>query len=196
MGCIIRGIDSDSPALNIPNKIIGLPTKIGMKYDTELPSVMQYNSKQVTFAKDAHTKLKCYVSKVYFYTNKIQMQQPTVPIICETYENQSPLLGIISALQITESSIIVLGIDMPLITKKSIKNLIKHRNSDLLTTTYYHSDTNIWEPTLSIWEYETLPCLQTFFDQGGRSIQSFLNTFGNQRVTIIDKQEFKNIITR
>lgn len=146
-------------------------------------------------AQKAQIKLKCYASEVYFSENLMYQKQPFASAIPENYENQSILLEIITALYSTKNSIIVLGIDIPYITKQSIKNLINNRNQDLLTTTYYHSETSTWEPMLSIWEYETLPCLQTFFDQGGRSVQLFLNTFGNQRVAVIDKQEFQIVNT-
>ena len=48
---------------------------------------------------------------------------------------------------------------------------------------------------LSIWEIETLPALEKYFDAGGRSIQKFLNQFGNQRVQIDNLEEFKNVNT-
>ena len=48
---------------------------------------------------------------------------------------------------------------------------------------------------LSIWEIETLPCLEEFFENGGRSIQQFLNQFGNQRVPVINEKEFMNVNT-
>ena len=48
---------------------------------------------------------------------------------------------------------------------------------------------------LSIWEIETLPCLEEYFNNGGRSIQNFLNQFGNQRVQITNEREFKNVNT-
>ncbi|MFB1002666.1 MAG: hypothetical protein QMC70_00800, partial [Bacteroidia bacterium] len=74
-------------------------------------------------------------------------------------------------------------------------SLIQQRNWDLLTTTFYNNQSNTWEPMLSIWEYETLPCLEEYFDNGGRSIQKFLNQFGNQRVTIPNPEEFTNVNT-
>ena len=148
-----------------------------------------------TFAELAYSKLKCYVNEVHYSVNKGQNQQDIENVILDEYEGEGPLSGIISALKATESSILVLGIDMPLITKQSIKNLIKHRNWDLLTTTYYNAETNVWEPMLSIWEYETLPCLEEYFENGGRSIQKFLNQYGNQRVPITNHKEFTNVNT-
>ena len=149
----------------------------------------------ITLTELAHTKLKCYVDEVYFSINKNQEDLGLKNTILDEYEVEGPLSGIISALRATKRAILVLGVDMPLITKQSIKNLIKHRNWDLLTTTYYQEETNTWEPMLSIWEYETLPCLEEYFESGGRSIQKFLNQYGNQRVPIINKSEFINVNT-
>lgn len=148
-----------------------------------------------TLAELAHYKLKCYVDDVHFSINKSQLPLGLENTILDEYEGEGPLSGIISALRVTQSSIVVLGVDLPLISKQSIKNLIKHRNWDLLTTTYYNADTHTWEPMLSIWEIETLPCLEDYFDAGGRSIQKFLNQYGNQRVPISNPEEFINVNT-
>ena len=148
-----------------------------------------------TFAELAHTKLKCYVDKVYYSINKDQQNLNLENTILDEYENEGPLSGIISALRTTNASILVLGVDMPLVRKQTIKNLIKHRNWDLLTTTYYDDKNTKWEPMLSIWEIEALPALEQYFDSGGRSIQKFLNQFGNQRVQIDNPEEFKNVNT-
>lgn len=150
---------------------------------------------RTTFAQLARTKLKCYVDEVYFSINKDQQNLDLENTILDEYENEGPLSGIISALRATQASILVLGVDMPLVRKQTIKNLIKHRNWDLLTTTYYDDKNAKWEPMLSIWEIETLPALEKYFDAGGRSIQKFLNQFGNQRVQIDNPEEFKNVNT-
>lgn len=153
------------------------------------------NVSRTTFAELALAKLKCYVDKVYFSINKEQQDLNFENTILDEYENEGPLSGIISALRATQASILVLGVDMPLVRKQTIKNLIKHRNWDLLTTTYYDDKNAKWEPMLSIWEIETLPALEKYFDAGGRSIQKFLNQFGNQRVQIDNLEEFKNVNT-
>lgn len=143
----------------------------------------------------AHYKLKCYVDEVHFSINKNQEALGLENTILDEYEGEGPLSGIISALRATQSSILVLGIDMPLITKQSIKKLIQNRNWDLLTTTYYNDQTHTWEPMLSIWEIETLHCLEEYFNNGGRSTQKFLNQYGNQRVAIANPEEFTNVNT-
>ena len=165
--------------------------------DVVSSSVIRPKEKNVprTLTELAHTKLKCYVDEVYFSINQNQEDLNLENTILDEYEGEGPLSGIISALRATKRAILVLGVDMPLITEQSIKNLIKHRNWDLLTTTYYQEETNTWEPMLSIWEYETLPCLEEYFESGGRSIQKFLNQYGNQRVPVINKNEFINVNT-
>ena len=65
----------------------------------------------------------------------------------------------------------------------------------MLSTTYYNNETKIWEPMLSIWEIEALPCIEEYFDSGERSFQKFLNKFGNQPVPITDEKEFTNVNT-
>ncbi|HCD68753.1 MAG TPA: hypothetical protein DEQ56_09795 [Bacteroidetes bacterium] len=153
------------------------------------------NETQKNFAQLAHAKLKCYVNEVFYSINQEQKNLKIDNIIIDKYPEEGPLSGIISALRFTQNSIVVLGVDLPLVTKQSIKNIIAQRNWDLLTTTYYNTETKIWEPMLSIWEIETLPCLEEYFTNGGRSIQQFLNQYGNQRVPILDGNEFTNVNT-
>ena len=165
-----------------------------LRYNSAEGRITQTDNRQ-TLAELAHSKLKCYVDNVHFSINKSQKDLGLENTIVDEYEGEGPLSGIISALKATQSSIVVLGVDMPLITKQSIKSLIQQRNWDLLTTTFYNNQSNTWEPMLSIWEYETLPCLEEYFDTGGRSIQKFLNQFGNQRVPIHNPEEFTNVNT-
>jgi len=153
------------------------------------------NETQKNFAQLAHAKLKCYVNEVFYSINQEQKNLKIDNIIIDKYPEEGPLSGIISALRFTQNSIVVLGVDLPLVTKQSIKNIIAQRNWDLLTTTYYNTETKIWEPMLSIWEIETLPSLEEYFTNGGRSIQQFLNQYGNQRVPILDGNEFTNVNT-
>ena len=165
-----------------------------LRYNSAEGRITQTDNR-LTLAELAHSKLKCYVDDVHFSINKSQKDLGLENTIVDEYEGEGPLSGIISALKATQASIVVLGVDMPLITKQSIKSLIQQRNWDLLTTTFYNNQSNTWEPMLSIWEYETLPCLEEYFDNGGRSIQKFLNQFGNQRVTIPNPEEFTNVNT-
>ena len=164
------------------------------RYNSAEGRITQTKNRQ-TLAELAHSKLKCYVDDVHFSINKSQAELDLENTIVDEYEEEGPLSGIISALKATQASIVVLGVDMPLVTKQSIKSLIQQRNWDLLTTTFYNNRSNTWEPMLSIWEFETLPCLEAYFDNGGRSIQKFLNQFGNQRVPISNPEEFTNVNT-
>ena len=150
---------------------------------------------RTTLAELAQSKLKCYVDEVYFSINTNQKHLELSNTIIDRFEEEGPLSGIISALKTLQQSILVIGVDMPLVTKQSIKKLIKHRDWDLLSTTYYNNETKIWEPMLSIWEIEALPCIEEYFDSGERSFQKFLNKFGNQPVPITDEKEFTNVNT-
>ena len=97
----------------------------------------QQTDKKLTMAELAHSKLKCYVDQVYYSINENQKSLGIEHTIIDEHAEEGPLSGIISALRATQSSILVLDVGMLLITKKSLKNLIKHRNWDLLTTAWY-----------------------------------------------------------
>jgi molybdenum cofactor guanylyltransferase len=173
----------------------GKSSRMGTDKSQLIANTSHTNETQKNFAQLAHAKLKCYVSDVFYSINQEQNNLHLNNTIIDEYPEEGPLSGIISALRFTQTSIIVLGVDVPLVTKQSIKNIIVHRNWDLLTTTYYNTETRIWEPMLSIWEIETLPCLEEYFTNGGRSIQQFLNQYGNKRVQILDVNEFTNVNT-
>lgn len=173
----------------------GKSSRMGTDKSQLIANTSHTNETQKNFAQLAHAKLKCYVTDVFYSINQEQNDLHLNNTIIDEYPEGGPLSGIISALRFTQTSIIVLGVDVPLVTKQSIKNIIVHRNWDLLTTTYYNTETRIWEPMLSIWEIETLPCLEEYFTNGGRSIQQFLNQYGNQRVQILDVKEFTNVNT-
>jgi molybdopterin-guanine dinucleotide biosynthesis protein A len=173
------------------NSAEGRITQTDKEQDTSAEGRRTQTDKEQTFAELAHSKLKPYVDEVHYSINKNQENLGLEHTILDEYEGEGPLSGIIS----TKKSILILGVDMPLITTQSIETLIKQRNWDLLTTTYYNDQSNKWEPMLSIWEIETLPCLEEYFDNGGRSIQEFLNQYGNQQVIISSEQEFTNVNT-
>ncbi len=173
----------------------GKSSRMGTDKSQLIANTSLTNETQKNFAQLAHAKLKCYVGDVFYSINQEQNNLHLNNTIIDEYPEEGPLSGIISALRFTQTSILVLGVDVPLVTKQSIKNIIVHRNWDLLTTTYYNTETRIWEPMLSIWEIETLPCLEEYFTNGGRSIQQFLNQYGNQRVQILDVKEFTNVNT-
>ncbi|MGB0850762.1 MAG: molybdenum cofactor guanylyltransferase, partial [Bacteroidia bacterium] len=124
------------------------------------PKEKNVSRTQTTFAQLAHSKLSQHVDTVYYSINQNQVTLGLEKTILDQYENEGPLSGIISALRHTQQSILVLGVDLPLIKPKTIENIIESRNWNLLTTTYYDVESQKWEPMLSIWEIETLPCLE------------------------------------
>ena len=143
----------------------------------------------------AESKLSCYCDEVYFSINKSQESFRKENCIVDSYEEQGPLSGIISALRTLNQSIILLGVDLPLITKQRIKQLIRERNRDFLCTSYRNKTKHIWEPMLSIWELGVLPDLEEYFNNGGRSMQQFLNSIPTQAIDVEADDEFKNVNT-
>ena len=148
-----------------------------------------------TFATIAFKKLNKFCDDVFYSINASQNHLNLNPCIEDKTANQGPLSGIISALNTTQQSILVLAVDMPLIKEGTLEKLIQHRDSDLLSTTYYKQDEKIWESFPCIWEIEALPILEEYFESGERSFQKFLNKYGNQPVSINDEREFVNVNT-
>ena len=149
-----------------------------------------------TLTQIAFEKLKCYVDDIHYSINESQNDLNLENKILDEFAEQGPLGGIISSLRATQQSILVLAVDMPNIRKQTIKQLITHRDWNLLSTTHYDPAENIWQPFPSIWEIEALPCLEEYFESGERSFQKFLNKFGHQQVPITDKSTFLNMNTK
>ncbi|PCJ64819.1 MAG: hypothetical protein COA58_11120 [Bacteroidetes bacterium] len=150
---------------------------------------------KTSLAELAYSKLTPYCDKVYFSINEDQQNLGLQNPILDNYTQEGPLTGIISAMRATEQSLMVVAVDMPLITSKTLERLLEHRDWDLLSTTHYNKKEGFWQPFPSIWEIEALPCLEEYFNSGERSFQKFLNKFGHQQVPMEDSKEFMNLNT-
>lgn len=74
-----------------------------------------------------------------------------------------PLGGIVTALEATGKSCLILACDLPLLTKEHLLRLVeawKKRNSDTLMTTYEQAETGYVETLVAIYEPEALPLLR------------------------------------
>ena len=102
----------------------GKSSRMGIDKSQLIANTSHTNETQKNFAQLAHTKLKCYVTDVFYSINQEQKNLHLNNTIIDEYPEEGPLSGIISALRFTQTSIVVLGVDVPLVTKQSIKNII------------------------------------------------------------------------
>jgi len=144
----------------------------------------------------ALNKLSKICANIYLSTNSKISKKYTFnhPEIVDIYDNQGPLGAILSAFETLKSDIIILACDMPFIDDKTIEELLSLRDLNAPCTMFYCHEQNHYEPMLSIWEYALVLELQTYFSNGGRSLQKFCE---NHNIAKHTKQKgiFSNINT-
>jgi molybdopterin-guanine dinucleotide biosynthesis protein A len=143
----------------------------------------------------AQANLQPFCDKVVFSINAAQNNLIYQLSVLDLYENEGPLSGILSAFYYLDSALLVLAVDMPLVNKKTIQALLGQRNSSKHVTAYYDENKHLWHGTLSIWEESSYPLLQSYFDNGGRSMQKFLHQINAQKVTFENPLELLNVNT-
>lgn len=96
-------------------------------------------------------------------------------LIEDAYEQESPINGIVSALEsCPKKSFLVLAVDLPLITKSALQLLLKMRNSQATATAFSSRATNLPEPLIAIWEHHSIRELKNYFINGGKCPRNFL----------------------
>ena len=133
----------------------------------------------------AAEKLSNFCNKVYVSVNQNQALSHNFefPIIIDKHEEQGPMGGLITSLQNCEPPFLVMAVDLIRLKEVDIQNLIRQHNSTKGCTMFYHTDTEIYEPLLSIWEFSMLDELNRYFMDGGRSFQKFLKSRNINRIT-------------
>lgn len=112
------------------------------------------------------------------------------------YPNQGPLSGILSSFNYVETALLVLAVDMPMVKEGTIERIVNQRDTSKPVTAFFDKEKQLWQGTLAIWEYSSYPLLQTYFDNGGRSIQKFLFQIDAKRVAIENQLDFMNVNTQ
>lgn len=145
--------------------------------------------------KIAGHKLSLYCNQVFLSVNEKQKAENTYeyPCITDLYEAEGPIGAILSCMNKLKTSILCLACDMPFISSDDIKTLIDKRHNNHICTAFFHSQKQIYEPLLSLWETASLPLLETYFENGNRSLQKFLHQQNIPKMNITNHDNFKNI---
>jgi len=180
---------------NIPNAALsgvvlagGKSTRMGTD-----KAVMLYRNQSL--ADHAVHKLALFCKHVYISVNEenVRTIDNPVPKITDTHRGEGPVTGILSSIKAIQSDILVIACDMPLITEEDISNLIDNWDKEAAATMYFHDDTGLYEPLLAIWNYAFLDTLQSFYDKGFRSLQSFARQHHVHKIKPLHRARFANI---
>lgn len=114
--------------------------------------------------------ISCRIDQAYSIGKKYK-------VITDEYENAGPLAAIISAFHQNKNyPWLVVACDLPLLDVKTIDYLIRHRDEDVVATTFNSSYNNLPEPLITIWEANTLPLLERALSEKKYSPQRVLMT--------------------
>ncbi|MEO1053332.1 MAG: NTP transferase domain-containing protein [Bacteroidota bacterium] len=125
--------------------------------------------------------LKPLCREVFISRRSDQLSPNTddLPSIADAYLDQSPLVGILSALaHNSKRAWLIVACDMPFVNEKVLKLLIRARDNDHCATCFSDTDGDKPEPMLAIWEPNCLENLLDYWSKGNRSPRDFLTAYG------------------
>lgn len=131
--------------------------------------------------------------QVYVLTPWQERYQDIVTKNCqfllETNPYRGPLIGLIDGLlQINSDWVLLLACDLPILDVNIINNWINQLTelpSDVLA--FVPRQGELWEPLCGFYRRESLPELQKFIEQGGRSFQSWLSRVPVQVIPVSEQ---------
>jgi molybdopterin-guanine dinucleotide biosynthesis protein A len=121
-------------------------------------------------------------------------KQPSSNVIVDAFSIESPLNGILSALQFSPNyAWLVVAVDMPFVDRKVLQYLTAARDSTRVATCFHNKETQLPEPLLSIWEPAAFPLLKKFVEDGQISPRDFLARNNVRTIDPPDPKIFYNM---
>nr|WP_256471432.1 NTP transferase domain-containing protein [Solitalea agri] len=99
--------------------------------------------------------------------DQISLFEEHYPIIIDGIDGDGPSVGLISAhLKHPDAAWLVIACDLPLLTDKTLRELISSRNIHKSATSFISPINNLPEPLIAIWEPRALHLLKENFEAG------------------------------
>lgn len=118
------------------------------------------------------------------------------PVIEDAVTDLGPMNAVLSAFQFDSTSAwLIAACDMPLLSQKSIHQLIESRDPGKMATCFYNGITEMPEPLLSIWEPEAYPFLQKQIKEGNQSLRDALRNGDCNIIKPVHPDELRNVNT-
>jgi len=119
---------------------------------------------------------------IFYAINPNQEQADNT--IVDLYPDLGPFGAILSAFEKdSTTAYFVLATDLPFISIALLKNLIKHRDTSKIATTFQGNDKDFPEPLITIWEAKAYPILKKAKEQQSFSLTKILK---NNDIAIIN----------
>jgi molybdenum cofactor guanylyltransferase len=148
-----------------------------------------------------------YCDKVYLSQPSESGQESEFPILYDKYTWQSPLNGIITALEFDSTSAwLIVACDMPFLSDDTINELIQYRQKEKYATVFRNPINGFIEPLLGVWEGKITSKILQKIEQKLYSPQLILNGLDCEIIapsnldwlinanTVEDYQKYKSLI--
>lgn len=97
--------------------------------------------------------LEGFVAKAFVSVKDRNTCDFTSAVIQDNFDTKGPINGILSAMKAHPNvAWLVLAVDLPLLTSKTIQQLIDNRDPSKMATAFATKETNLPEPLIAIWE--------------------------------------------
>ncbi|MGS2739988.1 molybdenum cofactor guanylyltransferase [Sinomicrobium sp. M5D2P17] len=112
------------------------------------------------------------------------------------YAGCGPLSGVLTAIRyFPGKSFFVLGCDYPALTRDVMEQLYKARSPEYDAVCFYHPESHIAEPLMTIYEAGCLKELHLFYRDGGKSLRRFLEGKKVKKITPVNPRVLKSYDT-
>ena len=146
----------------------------------------------------AYDMLNGLCKKTFLSGRKEQVEEwkTQFPIIADSFIGLGPFGAILSAFRENPNAAwLCVACDLPLLTEKTIKQLIAARNPSKIATAFYNSDTEFPEPLITIWEPKSYPILLHFLSLGYSCPRKVLINSDVKVVRLMDESVLTNVNT-
>jgi molybdopterin-guanine dinucleotide biosynthesis protein A len=111
----------------------------------------------------------------------------------DKYDIAGPMNGVLTAFtQAPLSSWLIVAVDMPYVTKDTLRLLINSRDETKAATCFYNTERQHPEPLLALWEPLAYPLLMDFTRRGKVSPKEFLSTHPVRLIQAPDEKTLLN----
>ncbi|MDH7460800.1 NTP transferase domain-containing protein [Chitinophagaceae bacterium 26-R-25] len=124
-------------------------------------------------------------------------------LIFDGDEGKGPAAGLLAANKtFPDVAWLLIACDLPLLTNRSLKSLVAHRNHEKIATTFIGPENHLPEPVITIWETAGIELLRKRVAQGFNSLQHVLedndiellqNEFPNEQINANTPEEREKI---
>jgi molybdopterin-guanine dinucleotide biosynthesis protein A len=143
-----------------------------------------------TLSEFQYNRLSSFFNKVYL-SSKEDKFNFNPPVITDLYDENSPLIGIISLFEtLEEDEVFILSVDAPFVDEEVITKLLK--NKEGFDTTIAKSTSGI-QPLCGIYRRSILPIAQKHLREGNHKLIDLLKALHTQFILFEDDTPFINL---